>query len=186
VNAQLPFEVLAAGQTSGSVTMVVTVNNVPIAPMAVPVVPQAPGVFSIPSGVGTAVLVDITQGSVAFGAVAGPANANIGLATHPIPRGDIAYFYATGLGAMTPAVPDGSGTCPAADGICSAALPAVLIGNVSAQVFFAGQAPGFPGVYQVNIQIPANAPTGDGISVQMVSADGTVTSAPNTAVISVQ
>jgi uncharacterized protein (TIGR03437 family) len=125
-------------------------------------------------------MVNLTDGSVA-----GPTNANIGLTTHPIPRGTFAFFYATGLGAMSPPVEDGTA---GASGITYNAInvPQVMIGGVAAQVLFAGQAPGFPGVYQVNIQIPANAPTGDGISVQMVSADGTITSPPNTAVISVQ
>jgi minor extracellular serine protease Vpr len=180
VNAQLPFEALAAGQATGSVSMVVSVNNVPLAPQVVPLAAQAPGVFSIPPGVGIAVMVNLTDGSVA-----GPTNANIGLTTHPIPRGTFAFFYATGLGAMSPPVEDGTA---GASGITYNAInvPQVMIGGVAAQVLFAGQAPGFPGVYQVNIQIPANAPTGDGISVQMVSADGTITSPPNTAVISVQ
>jgi uncharacterized protein (TIGR03437 family) len=176
INVQVPFET-----KTGSANVIVTSNNAASTPQAVTMVAQAPGIFTIPPGVGNAVLVNLTDYSIA-----GPTNANIGLTTHPIPRGAFAYFYATGLGAMTPSVPDGSGTCPAASGACSAAMPAVLIGGVSAQVFFAGQAPGFPGVYQVNIQIPQNAPTGDGISVQIESADGTVTSAANIATISVQ
>ncbi len=180
VNAQLPFEVLSSGQTSATVNVVVTVGTTQTTPQPVPIVPQAPGVFSIPPGVGIAVLVNLADGSVA-----GPTNANIGLTTHPIPRGTFAFFYATGLGAMTPAVSDGDGGL---DGLTHNVnnLPQVMIGGIQAQVLFAGQAPGFPGVYQVNIQIPQNAPTGDGISLQMISADGTVTSAPNTAVISVQ
>jgi len=180
VNAQLPFEVLAIGQVSGSVNMIVTVNGVETAPMAVSVVPQAPGIFTIPPGVGNAIVVNLTDGSIAA-----PANANIGLTSHPIPRGTFAFFYATGLGAMTPAVADGAAGL---DGLTHTAnnTPQVTVGGIQAQVLFAGQAPGFPGVYQVNIQIPQNAPTGNAVSLQMISADGTVTSALNISTIAIE
>jgi uncharacterized protein (TIGR03437 family) len=60
----------------------------------------------------------------------------------------------------------------------------VSIGGISAPVAFAGQAPGFPGVYQVNIMVPQSAPTGSTIPIVVKSADGSVTS--NTATIAVQ
>ena len=53
-----------------------------------------------------------------------------------------------------------------------------------AQVAFAGQAPGFPGVFQVNITISQNTPTGNGVSLVVKSADGMVTS--NIATIAVK
>jgi uncharacterized protein (TIGR03437 family) len=173
INVQVPFET-----ASGSVSALVTSTTGASSPQAVTIVAQAPGIFTIPPGVGNAIVVNLNDGSIA-----GPTNANIGLTTHPIPRGTPAFFYATGLGAVTPPETDG-----AADSIIhnANALPKVMIGGISAQVLFAGLAPGFPGVYQVNIIIPANAPTGNGISVQIESADGTVTSAANIATISVQ
>ena len=86
---------------------------------------------------------------------------------------------------MTPSVSDGSGNCSAANGLCNAnATPMVLVGGVIAPVAFAGQAPGFPGVFQVNITIPQNAPTGSNVSLVIKSADGSVTS--NAATIAVQ
>jgi uncharacterized protein (TIGR03437 family) len=105
--------------------------------------------------------------------------------TEPIPRGTEAFFYVTGLGAMTPSVADGSGACPASNSLCNAdAMPRVFIGGISALVSFAGQAPGFPGVSQINVTIPPNAPTGNSVSIVVKSADGTVTS--NMATIAVQ
>jgi uncharacterized protein (TIGR03437 family) len=78
---------------------------------------------------------------------------------------------------MTPAVPDGSGTCPGPGGICNAnATPTVSVGGITAPVGFAGQAPEFPGVFQVNITIPQNAPTGNSVPLVLKSADGSVTS----------
>lgn len=180
VNAQLPFGILAPGQTSATVNVIVNVGGVLTAPVAVSIVQQAPGIFTIPSGLGNAVMVNLTDGSVAA-----PTNANIGLTTHPIPRGTFAFFYATGLGEMSPPVTDGAAGL---DGVVHNVvnMPQVLIGNVPVTPLFAGQAAGFPGVYQVNIQIPQNAPTGSAISVQMVSADGTVTSAANIATIAIE
>jgi uncharacterized protein (TIGR03437 family) len=72
-------------------------------PFLIPIVAQAPGVFTIPAGVGNAVLVNLSDSSIAA-----PAGSIAGLTSHPIPRGQTAYFYATGLGAQTPAVTDGT------------------------------------------------------------------------------
>ncbi len=45
--------------------------------------------------------------------------------------------------------------------------PVVTVGSVNAQVVFSGIAPGFPGVYQINIIVPAGAPTGNAIPLQI-------------------
>jgi uncharacterized protein (TIGR03437 family) len=174
VNAQIPF-----ATKTGSVNVVLTTSGGSSAAQVVTIVAQAPGLFTIPPGVGNAILVNLTDGTVA-----GPANANIGLKTNPIPRGTFAFFYATGLGVMTPPVIDGDG---GSDGLThTAVFPLVTIGGVTTQVLFAGQAPGFPGVYQVNIQVPANAPTGNNIDLRIFSQDGTQMSPPNVATISVR
>jgi uncharacterized protein (TIGR03437 family) len=44
----------------------------------------------------------------------------------------------------------------------------VTIGGISAQVTFSGLAPGYAGLWQINAQVPANAPTGDDIPVEIV------------------
>jgi len=43
----------------------------------------------------------------------------------------------------------------------------VTIGGVPAYVSFAGLAPGWVGLYQVNVQVPANAPVGDAVAVAL-------------------
>ena len=179
VSVQVPFEVLSAGQTSATVPVVITVNNVPSAPVMTPIVASQPGIFTLTAnGLGNAVLVNLADGSIAA-----PSGTRPG--SHPIPRGQTGFFYVTGLGVMNPSVADGSGTCPAADGLCHAnAMPTVFVGGAQAVVGFAGQAPGFPGVMQINLAIPQNAPTGGSVSLTVISADGTVTS--NAATIAVQ
>jgi trimeric autotransporter adhesin len=184
VSAQVPFEVLSSGQTSASASLVVMVNGVSSTPVQTPIVASAPGIFTIPAtGLGNGILVYLNPATNAA-AIAAPANSGLGLPSAPIPRGTNGFFYVNGLGAMTPSVPDGSGTCPAPTGCNANATPQVLIGGISAPVAFAGQAPGYPGVFQVNITVPANAPTGSSVSLVVKSADGTVTS--NTATIAVQ
>jgi uncharacterized protein (TIGR03437 family) len=43
----------------------------------------------------------------------------------------------------------------------------VAIGNVPATVPFAGLAPGYVGLYQVNVLVPATAPVGDAVPVAL-------------------
>jgi uncharacterized protein (TIGR03437 family) len=180
INAQVPFGVLASGQTSATVPIVVTVNGVASDPQQVQIVTQAPGIFTIPSGAGNAVLVNLTDFSIAA-----PTGSITGLTTHPIPRGTKAFFYATGLGIMSPPVADGAGE--GATGTPTAeSTPVVMIGGITAPVTFAGQAPGYPGVSQVNVTIPANAPTGSAVSLQIQSADGSVVSAAKISTIAIQ
>jgi uncharacterized protein (TIGR03437 family) len=64
-------------------------------------------------------------------------------------------------------------------------MPQVFVGGVAAtQVTFAGQAPGYPGVEQINFSIPTDAPTGPRVPLVIVSPDGKVMS--NAATIAVQ
>jgi uncharacterized protein (TIGR03437 family) len=172
INAQLPFEI-----TNSSSSMVVTVNGVSSAPFAVPVTPQAPGIFTSPAnGQSNAIFVYLNPATNAA-TVAAPSSQGsyFTIPVAPIPRGASGFFYATGIGALTPAVADGSG----GGGVTSNAnlMPTALVGGVPAQVGFAGQAPGYPGVNQINITIPANAPTGNAVSLQVMSGDGRVLSA---------
>ena len=45
--------------------------------------------------------------------------------------------------------------------------PEVTVGGVRANVQYAGAFPGFPGVYQVNIQLPENVPRGLSIPISL-------------------
>jgi len=177
VTAQVPFEVLPQGQTSGVVNVVVSVNNTPSAAEQTNIVAAAPGVFTIPpDGQSNAVFVFVDP-SDGIPKIAAPASASIGYPTAPVARGTAGFFYATGLGAMTPAVVDGAGGSDDPSIVPRAnATPTVLVGGITAEVQFAGQAPGYPGVSQINIVIPQNAPTGSAVSLQIQTADGSVTS----------
>ena len=76
-------------------------------------------------------------------------------------------IFCTGLGPVS--------NPPATGDVASAILPSntpttptVTIGGVTAtNVSFSGLAPGFVGLYQVNVQVPANAPTGSAVPVAL-------------------
>jgi large repetitive protein len=180
INAQIPFEVLTAGTSSGQPTgtasVVVTINGQSSPPQSSPVAPFAPGIFTIPpDGLGTAILVYVDAADQIV-KIAAPASASaaFGFPCAPIPRGASGFFYVTGLGAMTPPVTDGDGG--GAITHFANSTPVVMVGGVVATEIFAGQAPNYPGIGQVNITVPGNAPVGSAVPLQLQSADGAVTS----------
>lgn len=188
INAQIPFEVFdpgpSSGQPAGTASVVVTINGQKSAAQSTPVAPFAPGIFTVPpDGLGTAILIYLDPADQIV-KIAAPASASatFGFPCAPIPRGTSGFFYVTGLGAMTPAVADGDGGGTITH--FANVKPVVLVGGSAATEIFAGQAPNFPGVGQVNITIPDNAPVGDSVTLQLQSADGTVAS--NIAAIAVR
>jgi uncharacterized protein (TIGR03437 family) len=140
VNFQVPFEI--AGRSS--VDMVVSRAGASSAPQTVPVLVEQPGVYASPPGSGIAVH-----------------NADYTLVTtaSPLTVGEVVFVYASGLGAVTSAPLTGSaaGARPTSD--VRASVRATF-GGQTCQVLFAGLAPGFVGVYQVNFRVPPGVPAG--------------------------
>jgi uncharacterized protein (TIGR03437 family) len=76
--------------------------------------------------------------------------------TTPARPGETILLYGTGFAAANPA--SGSLT----DKVYGLnPVPTATIGNLAAQVQFAGLIPGFAQLYQVNVTIPAETPAGD-------------------------
>lgn len=102
-----------------------------------PVAAVLPGIFFDPaSGIGAAVV------------------SGKGLTTDRFPasRGAVLEVYATGLGAVRPAQILGL--------MDTIARPTASIGGIDSPVLFSGLAPGFVGLYQLNVQVPAGAASG--------------------------
>jgi uncharacterized protein (TIGR03437 family) len=82
----------------------------------------------------------------------------------PARQGEVVQIFLTGLGDVSPPVADGA---PAPSNPLTGTTNSyeVWIGGafsgVQGTVQFQGLAPGFPGLYQINVQIPTNAPLGD-------------------------
>jgi uncharacterized protein (TIGR03437 family) len=146
ISAVVPYAV--AGQSS--VEVQVEFFGALSDPVVVDVAPASPALF--------------TQNSQGWGpAAALNQDYRLNTPANPADRGSIVLLYATGEGL----------TDQAADGVLAAAplpqpvLPiTVTVGGRPAEVLYAGGAPGLvAGVIQINIRIPGDAPTGDGVMV---------------------
>ena len=109
----------------------------------------APGIFTL------------SQDGIGDGAILHqPPNYSVVSSTAPAQRGETVQVFLTGLGKVSPSIADGA---PGAANPLSSATAAVaaFIDGQPATVIFAGLAPGYPGLYQVNVQVPAGASSGD-------------------------
>ena len=147
INAQVPFEALPAGQTSGSVNIIVQRGGQSSAVKSFQVASFAPGIFSIAGngqGLANAISPD--------GALAGASGSVPGYAAHPAVPGGTIIVLATGLGATDSPIKSGNASSDALRRTTT--LPTVLVGGLQAQVAFSGLSPQFPAVNQLNIVLP--------------------------------
>jgi uncharacterized protein (TIGR03437 family) len=151
VDAQVPWEV--AGQAEAQLTIVT--DDLSGNAVSVPLAQFSPGVYSADgTGAGQgAILINGTN------TLAAPGN--------PAKRGaDYINVFATGLGPVTHQ-PDTGAPAPVNPLAQTTNTVTVTIGGVEANVPFAGLAPGWVGLYQVNVQVPATAPVGGTVPVTL-------------------
>jgi uncharacterized protein (TIGR03437 family) len=147
ISVVVPFE------TTQSVAQIQVLNNgSPSNTVTQFVGSSSPGVFTFDptGGVGNAVVQDVTS---AYSLVS-PSN--------PAQIGDTVAIYLAGLGSLTTIVADGSAG-PTTSATVN--LPTVFIddsaGNsTEATVLYSGLAPGFAGLYQIDITIPSGVASG--------------------------
>jgi uncharacterized protein (TIGR03437 family) len=178
INTQLPWNVLPGGAQSGTAQVVVTNGAASSTPTSLQVVASAPGIFSI-AGTGTGQARALNNSDGTFAA---PSGSVPGFTTHPAKIGDpngIAIF-ATGLGLGDHPVDNGGIPTTLTNVV---AVPTVLVGNVPAQVLFAGMSPQFVGVNQINIVLAPGTPTGNAVPLQLQVA-GIVTTSQVTIAVS--
>jgi uncharacterized protein (TIGR03437 family) len=138
VNFQVPYQV----RGRASVGMIVRRGNDASAPVTVPVLAEQPGVFTHPGGQRAVVV----------------RNADYSLAAD-VSAGEYVFVYATGIGSATnePA----SGAAAPFSPLAMAHGPvSVTLDGAPCEVQFAGLAPGFAGVYQVNFRVPSGVQPG--------------------------
>jgi uncharacterized protein (TIGR03437 family) len=107
-----------------------------------------------------------TVDGLGFGqAAAANADGTLNSAANPARRGKLIALYATGLGQTKPAGVDGK----MVKGLVTAvATVAVTIGGQNAKVVFAGDAPGFVGMSQINVIVPQDAAPSQTAPVNLV------------------
>jgi uncharacterized protein (TIGR03437 family) len=98
---------------------------------------------------------------------------SLNTASNPAPAGSVVSIYGTGQGQVSPAVPDGTGA-PISTLSSTVAVPTtnsqtcdtsansmcVAFGSQFAIVQFSGLAPGFIGLWQINVYVPTGLGTG--------------------------
>ncbi|MBI3695732.1 MAG: hypothetical protein HY238_12950 [Acidobacteria bacterium] len=137
VNLQVPFEVA----DKGSVRMVVTATGVEPGETTVSIVEAAPGIFTVGDNRAAALNQDFTLNS--------PDN--------PADAGSVIQLFITGQGVLDTKVETGA-LAPVAPPFPKPVLRvAVNIGGFEAKVLFAGLAPGFVGLTQINVEVPRGA-----------------------------
>ena len=133
-NGYAVFQVINNGVNSNQVTLFTS--------------PTAPGIF--------------TQNQAGFGAGAIlHVNGSLVSPQNPAAVGETVSVFLTGLGATNPAVVDGAAALANPLSTVTDQNLFVDFDGTSATVSFAGLAPGFAGLYQINVQVPQGLPTGN-------------------------
>jgi uncharacterized protein (TIGR03437 family) len=159
-------------RTDGSISNTVSVN----------VVARAPKVLQLYGGPwGAIVNNDSCRGAVPCtlgGSLPLPASySQTGYPAYPARAGDVLTIYAIGLGATSPSVASGQPSPTTEPFARLISTPTVDFGSgvfpVQVTPSFAALTPGYAGLYQINVTVPSNAPTGI-VTLIVGFPDGTV------------
>lgn len=164
IDAIVPFDL----STNGIQQVVVQKGNALSQPETVVVAAAAPAVFTQnQSGSGPGAIQGVKPGGEPV----------LNTPSSPSSAGDALIIYCTGLGTVHPAITAGK---PASTTTLSYADNAVTVtvGGQNAPVLFAGLAPGYVGLYQVNVTVPSGIAASN--SVPVVLTQGGLSSAPVT------
>ncbi len=138
LNAQIPF-----ATASGQVLAEVRVGGQSLGRAPVTIVPSAPGFFAA-----------VNQGGA------------LNSSSAPARRGQLLVLYGTGLGAVNPPIDDGAAAGSAIrQGV---AVPNVFLMGRQLPVQFSGLAADFAGLWQINLTLPDDAPTGPDLPLTVV------------------
>jgi uncharacterized protein (TIGR03437 family) len=128
--------------------------------VTLPLATTSPGIYSVDySGAGYGVILH--------------ADYSLVTPSSPAQGGETVLVYLTGLGAVKPAVADGV-AAPASPLSLVALTPQQLVVYMDGQpavVQFAGLAPGFPGLYQINVTVPTNLSSTGQVDVAINTPD---------------
>jgi uncharacterized protein (TIGR03437 family) len=139
INCLVPY-----ATTGATATIVVQNGNVNSNTVTVPVAAASPGIYSLSeSGTGSGAILH--------------ADFSLVNASKPAVAGETVQIYLTGMGAVAPGVADG--TAGKANPLSLVnAQTTVYIAGQAATVVYNGLAPNFPGLYQIDVTLPAPLP----------------------------
>jgi uncharacterized protein (TIGR03437 family) len=150
INFQIPFEApLGAG-----VEMVVTRGGQSSPAVTVTIAEDAPGIFMYQRAAGATDPIILH----ADGQLVTPGN--------PAQAGETLVAYATGFGRLSNAPATGA-AAPSGPLARVRAVVSATVGGAAAEVLFAGLAPGFVGLGQLNLRMPERLPAGSSLALVM-------------------
>jgi uncharacterized protein (TIGR03437 family) len=157
INAQVPFE-LAAGKTY---PVYVSANGALSGANSIQLTTDAPGIAQFPAG---QVIATHTDGITPI------------TETAPAAPGEYIVIYVAGMGLTNQTVPSGTAS-PSTNLALPLDRPALTLnGAPAANILFAGLTPTLVGLYQMNFQVPSNAPDGD-LQLVLTQKEGPSTTA---------
>lgn len=159
INVSLPYEL----QGVSSVQMKVMIGDTISSLVTVPIVSQSPALFEYTDSGGRLLAAAVNETGVV-----GSGN--------PARKDGIVSLYVNGLGPTDPQPPSGE-AAPANPLAVTRVRPDVTIGGQRAEVLFSGLAPGFVGLYQLNVRVPSGSPTG--VQPVVVTANGVASKTSN-------
>jgi uncharacterized protein (TIGR03437 family) len=170
INAIVPYEVASQVGTGQGTKVTVVRNGVASSQVVLGLTATSPAIFSAlqtGNGQGAILNQNLSPNSV----------------SNPALKGTVVSIYATGEGALTPFVPNGTISGPSLPLPKPIANVTVTIGGQPAIVSYAGEAPGLvSGVIQVNAMVPANINSGPQQVVLTIGTNSNNTQVINVAV----
>ncbi len=158
INFQVPYEA-----TEGTATVVVEANGLRSNGVTVPIANRAPRMLRL--GIGNYGIFVNQDGTFPL-----PRNSAIGAAGRPARAGDTLVMYAIGLGPTSPTVGNGT-AAPSSPLATITPMPVLQFGSLSISIedattpLFVGLTPGFVGLYQINVTVPAAVEKGPNVPV---------------------
>ena len=175
INFQLPWQ----GCCAEIVRIVtVTVNDISSNELVITVSSFGPALFSVNSTGSGQGAIQIANTNI----FAAPTGSIAGASSRPAQRGESITIFAIGLGPVAPTPLAGTAALPSPLSETLFNLT-VSIGGIPADVTFSGLAPGFVGLYQVNVRVPFSTSTGNAVPVRISLSDS---GSSNTVTMAVQ
>ena len=160
-NAQVPWELAGLEEAMLTVQVGPAVSD----PITVPLAAYAPGLFTVDFSAEGQAAISIAHTE---GVIPAPVGSIPGAATRPARRGEFLTIWCIGLGPVTNPPPSGEEAGIPAP--LTTTQPTVTIGGVEASIRFSGLSPGLVGLYQVNVRVPEDAPSGDAVPLVLTIA----------------